>query len=425
MKLPRRLAAAAALTFAFVTSAAMAAPASTPAPLPSASPESVGLSSARLTRIDDYLKGQVAAGRTAGGVVLIARRGKVAWFHAIGSADLASGRPSRTDDWFRLMSMTKPVTAVALLTLYEQGKFQLTEPLSKYLPAFASVKVYAGKNDDGTPRYEDPKRPITIQDVFRHSAGFSYGYFGNSPVDVAYRDAGIDYNKVDSLADLVDRMATVPLLSQPGTQYRYSFSHDVLARLVEVLSGEPFDRYCQRVIFAPLGMKDTAFGVPGSVAARFPVTYSPNPKGGLASFPGQEAYARYTTRPMGGISLSSTPADYLRFAQMLLNGGTFGGTRILSRKTVELMTTDQHAPAGIPEGYPGWGFGLGIGIVTDPVRNGNLGSPGQFGWSGYATTTVLMDPKEQLVAMYFEQQLPEDRALLDYFTTLVYQSIVD
>jgi CubicO group peptidase (beta-lactamase class C family) len=323
------------------------------------------------------------------------------------------------------MSMTKPVTAVALLTLYEQGKFQLTEPLSKYLPAFANVKVYAGKNDDGTPRLEDPKRPITIQDVFRHSAGFSYGYFGNSPVDVAYRDAGIDYNKVDSLADLVDRMATVPLLSQPGTQYKYSFSHDVLARLVEVLSGEAFDRYCQRVIFGPLGMQETAFGVPGTVAARFPVTYSPNPKGGLVPYPGQEAYARYAAHPMGGISLSSTPADYLRFAQMLLNGGTYGGTRILSRKTVELMTSDQHAPAGIPEGYPGWGFGLGIGIVTDPVRNGNLGSAGQFGWSGYATTTVLMDPKEQLVAMYFEQQLPEDRALLDYFTTLVYQAIVD
>ena len=419
----RRLAAAAALTFSFLcTTAAVAAPAS---PLPTATPESVGLSSERLGRLDDYLKQQIADGRTAGGVVLIARRGKVVWFHALGSADLASKRPVRTDDWFRLMSMTKPVTAVALLTLYERGKFQLTEPLSKYLPAFANVKVYAGKNDDGSMRLEDPKRAITIQDVFRHTAGFSYGYVPSSPVDTAYRSAGIGYEKADSLADLVDRLATVPLLYQPGTEYRYSYSHDVLARLVEVLSGEPFDAYCQRVIFAPLGMRETAFGVPGAVAARFPVTYSPNPKGDLVPYPSQETYARYTAHPMGGISLSSTPADYLRFAQMLLNGGTFDGHRILGRKTVELMTTDQHAPAGIPDGYPGWGFGLGVGVVTNTVRNGNLGSAGQFGWSGFATTTVLVDPKEQLVAMYFEQQLPEDRALLDYFTTLVYQAIVD
>jgi len=317
------------------------------------------------------------------------------------------------------------VTAVALLTLYEQGKFQLTEPLSKYLPAFANVKVYAGKNADGSLILEDPKRPITIQDVFRHSAGFSYGYFGDSPVDRAYRDSGVDYFKSDSLEVLADRLATAPLLSQPGTQFHYSFSHDVLARLVEVLSGESFGAYCQRTIFAPLGMKDTAFGVPATVAARFPVTYSPNPKGGLVPTPDPERYGHFTAHPFGGAGLSSTPADYLRFAQMLLNGGSYDGHRILGRKTVELMSTDQLAPAGIPEGYPGYGFGLGIGVLTDPVRNGNLGSAGQVGWSGFATTTVVIDPKEQLIAMYFEQHIPEDRALLDYITTLVYQSLVD
>jgi CubicO group peptidase (beta-lactamase class C family) len=418
----RRLAAAAATTLALVSTLACAAP---PPGVPVGPPQSVGLSAERLARVDAYLDREIAAGHTSGGVVVVARRGRLAWMHAVGTSDLGTHRAIRTDDWFRLFSMTKPVAAVALLTLYEQGKFQLTEPLSKYLPAFAHVKVYAGSNADGSMILEEPKRAITIQDVFRHTAGFSYGYFGNSPVDVAYRETGVDYNKSDSLEILTDRLAAMPLLSQPGTRFAYSFSHDVLARLVEVISGEPFGEYCRRTIFEPLGMKETGFGVPAGTEARFPTTYSPNPKGGLVPTPEPERYAHFTQHPFGGVGLSSTPADYLRFAQMLLDGGTYGGRRILGRKTVELMTTDQLAPAGIPEGYPGYGFGLGIGVLTDPVRNGNLGSAGQFGWSGYATTTVVIDPKEQLIMMYFEQHLPEDRALLDYVTTLVYQSIVD
>jgi CubicO group peptidase (beta-lactamase class C family) len=420
MNKPRRAAAAAALTLSWLLTTAAAAP---PPPLPSTTPEAVGLSGARLARLDDYLRQQVAAGRTAGGVVLIARRGKIAWFHAIGMADLESRRPMRTDDWFRLASMTKPVTAVALLTLYEQGKFQLRDPLSKYLPAFAGVRVYAGANADGTPMLEDLARPITVEDVFRHTAGFTYPYFSNTPVDALYREAGIDYFKPGSTLDaLVDDIAKMPLVSQPGTHFQYSFSHDILARLVEVFSGREFGEYCREAIFEPLGMRDTAWGVPDALAARFPTLYSPKPGGGLVPFPEQK---RNSTHPFGGTGLSSTPADYLRFAQMLLNGGTLGGTRILSRKTVELMTTDHLAPAGIPEGYPGYGFGLGLGVVTDPVRNGNLGAAGQFGWGGVTTTLLVMDPKEQLVILYFGQQLPQDRDLLDYVTTLAYQAIVD
>lgn len=421
----RRLTSFAALIPGLLLSLASLA-AARPGPLlPTATPESVGLSGERLGRLDRYLEQQIAAGRTAGGVVLIARRGKVVHFKAFGTEDLDSRRPMRTDDWFRLFSMTKPVTATALLTLYEQGKFQLTDPLSKYLPAFKDVKVYAGKAANGELILEDPKRPITIQDVFRHSAGFSYGYFGDSEVDKAYRANGVDYFKSDSVRELTERLAKMPLAYQPGARFQYSFAHDVQAALIEVFSGMPVADYCRKVIFEPLGMKDTAYGVPARVAARFPTTYSPTPEGKLAPTANPERYAHFTEHAMGGVGLSSTPTDYLRFAQMLLNGGELGGVRILGRKTVQMMTTDQLVDAGIAEGYPGYGFGLGVGVLTNPVRNGNLSTAGQFGWSGIATTTVVIDPKEQLVALYFEQYLPEDRDLLDYFTTLVYQALVD
>ena len=423
MNTPRCLPRLAALTLGLLL--CLRTVAATPPPLPTATPESVGMSGARLDRLDHYIEQQIAAGRTAGGVVLIARRGRIVHFRAMGAADLATHRPMRTDDWFRLFSMTKPVTATALLTLYEQGKFQLTDPLSKYLPAFKDVRVSAGKGPNGELLLEQPKRPITIQDVVRHSAGFSYGYFGDSEVDKAYREGGVDYFKSDSVGQLTERLARMPLAYQPGARFQYSFAHDVQAALIEVLSGMPVGEYCRKAIFLPLGMQDTAYGVPGNVAARFPTAYSANPDGGLVPTANPERYAHFTDRPMGGVGLSSTPADYLRFAQMLRHGGELGGVRIRGRRTVQMMTTDQLGDAGIAEGYPGYGFGLGVGVLTNPVRNGNLSNAGQFGWSGIATTTVLIDPKEQLVALYFEQYLPEDRDLLDYFTTLVYQALVD
>jgi len=393
------------------------------APLPTATPEAVGLSSSRLARLDQHMESAVKAGRAAGGVVLIARRGRIAYEKSYGVADLATGRPMRTDDYFRLYSMTKPITAVALLSLYEQGKFQLTDPLAKYLPEFKDVRVYAGTDADGQPRYSAPTRPITIEDVFRHTAGFVYGVFGDTPVDKAYRAAGIDYYQPASLEDMALRMAKMPLVADPGTRWVYSYSADVQAHLVERLSGKHFDDYVRTTILEPLGMRDTVFGVPADRANRFATLYSPNPAGGIQPTPDGGHYAHFTDHPFGGVSLSSTPEDYLRFAQMLLNGGTFGGARILSRKTVELMTADHLGT--IATNWPGYGFGLGIGVLKDPVAYGQLGSPGQYGWSGYATTTVIIDPKEQLVAMYFEQVLPEDFGLLADWTNLVYQSIVD
>ena len=248
-----------------------------------------------------------------------------------------------------------------------------------------------------------------------------------SPVDRAYRAAGVGYGEVGSVKELTDKLATMPLLHQPGTLWHYGFAHDVQAYLVEVLSGMPFDAYCQRAIFGPLGMKDTVFGVPPERKARFASIYHPDADGRILpgdGTTGGDVYARVTGRPFGGTSIATTAEDYARFAQMLLNGGRLGSVRILSRKTVELMTADHLAP-GIPPVAPGEGYGLGVGVITDPAQYGNLSSAGEFRWSGYATTAMLIDPKEQLVAILMAQYQPEDFAFVDYWKTLVYQAIAD
>jgi CubicO group peptidase (beta-lactamase class C family) len=391
--------------------------------LVSAPAESLGFSSARLERLDAWMEGRVAAHRKAGAVVLIARHGKIAWEKAYGVADLASGRPMRTDAMFRLFSMTKPVTAVAALTLYEQGKFQLTDPLDRYLPDFAKVRVYAGLDPAGKMILEAPKRAITLQDVFRHTAGFTYGgFFDNTPVDKAYQAAGVP--AAQSLAELVGRMSGLPLLYQPGERWVYSFSYDVLAYLVEQLSGMSFDQYCRKVIFAPLGMKDTVFGIPPELASRFPTLYTRDPGGELKPVAAaDDLYTRLTGHPGGGVGLSSTARDYLRFAQMLLDGGELDGVRILSPATVALMTSD-NLPPGTAYWHDGMRYGLGVSVVTDPAQAGNIGSKGQFGWPGLASTWFTVDPKQDLVALVLVQDLPRDIPFDDEFQTLVYQALV-
>jgi CubicO group peptidase (beta-lactamase class C family) len=423
----RRNAPPAALLALLVATAATAAEPRRDAVLAPTTPAAAGLSAERLARLDRYLDGEIAARHKAGAVVLIARHGHLAYLKAYGEADVASHRPMPTDALFRIHSMTKPITSVALLTLYEQGKFELADPLEKYLPAFKNVRVFKTVGPNGEMELEDLNRPITIEDVFRHTAGFVYGYFGDTPVDRAYRDAGVGYAKVGSVKELTAKIATMPLLYQPGTHWNYSFAHDVQAFLVEYFSGMPFDAYCQKAIFGPLGMQDTVFGVPPERAARFASIYHPDADGRILpgdGLPGGDSYAGFTGHPFGGTSVSTTARDYLRFAQMLLNGGRLGGVRILGRKTVELMTADHLAP-GIAPVVPGEGYGLGVGVITEPAQYGNLGSAGVFRWSGYATTAMLIDPKEQLVALLLAQYMPEDFGLVDYWTTLVYQAIAD
>jgi CubicO group peptidase (beta-lactamase class C family) len=383
----------------------------------------LGFSAERLQRLDAFLDAEIAQKRKAGALVLIARRGKIVYLKAHGAADIDTAQPLRADAMFRLYSMTKPVTSVALLTLFEEGKFQLTDPLEKYIPAFRDVKVFAGLGSDGSMILQEPKRKITLQDVFRHTAGFTYGYFSDTPVDRAYRAAGIEYDKLDSPRGLVDKLATMPLLYQPGERWVYSFSHDVLAYLVEYFSGMRFDYYCRKAIFEPLGMKDTVFGVPAGWAARYATSYSLDGAGALhADSIRNDTYSHFTDHPFGGSSLASTARDYLLFSQMLLNGGELHGTRILGAKTVELMTSD-NLPPGTASWADGIRYGLGVSVLVDPAQLGNLGSKGQFGWGGYASTSVVIDPKEALIALLFTQYTPTDSRFVSEFQTLVYQAI--
>ncbi len=393
-------------------------------------PESVGLSSERLSRLGKAMQDDIDQKRTAGIVVLVARRGMIAYHEAFGMAEIESGKKMRTDHLFRLYSMTKPVTSAALLMLYEEGKFQLTDPLEKYIPAFRGVKVFSRLDENGSMIFEEPKRKITIQDVFRHTAGFGYGGSDDSPVNKAYREAGIDFSKMDSLKDLVDKLATVPLLYHPGERWVYSVAHDVQAYLVEYFSGMRFDRYVQKNIFEPLGMKDAVFGIPKNYISRYTTCYGPAEGGGglrPIDKPESSNYARYTDHPFGGLSLSSTAMDYFLFAQMLLNYGKLNDTRLLGKKTVELMASN-HLPPPIPglgAMFGGTGYGLGVSVLLNPALSGNLGSPGQFGWGGAATTHVIIDPKEDLVALYFTQYMPSDMNFVNRFRTLAYQAIVD
>jgi len=394
------------------------------ADLPTATPETVGMSSARLSRLDAALQADIAAGRLPGIVVAVSRRGSVVYQKAFGFANVETHQPMRADAVFRLYSMTKPVASVGLLTLYEQGKFRLTDPLERYLPQFANVKVYKGVDAGGKPILAEPSRKPTIQDAFRHTLGLASG-LGRSPVDALYREAGLGMAQLDSLAQEMDRLGTVPLLYDPGERWVYGLGHDVQARLIEVLSGTGYAQYLQQTIFDPLGMQATAFGVPAKLKPRFPLVYSAGRDGTLAPDTA-DAYARYTDHHFATLSLSGSASDYLRFAQMLLNGGELDGVRILGTKTVELMRQN-HLPSNIPSiaGSPGVGWGLGVSVTLDAPTAGRLNSAGSFGWSGAATTTFSVDPKEKLTYVIMAQLMPNDTALMQRVETLIYQAIVD
>jgi CubicO group peptidase (beta-lactamase class C family) len=283
------------------------------------------------------------------------------------------------------------------------------------------MKVYAGSTPQGGMLLDSLRRPITIQDVFRHSAGFSYG-FGSSPVDKAYQDANLFGT---SLTDLMEKLGKLPLLYQPGDRWVYSIAHDVQAALVEKPSGQTFDDFVRRRIFEPLEMKDSMFKVPADKTSRVPVLYSMGRDRKLAEDTSPLGRG-YGDLVFGGYSISTTIGDYALFAQMLLNKGQLNGVRLLSPKTVELMATNHLTPAALAAGgvAPGTGYGLGVSVLMSPADRGNLGSVGEFGWSGAASTHVLIDPKEDLVAIYCTQLIGSDFALRAHFATMLYQSII-
>ncbi len=337
-------------------------------------PASVGLSSNRLANIRTVMSQHVANKKMSGAIGLIARHGKVAYQETWGNADMEAGTPMRMDTIHRIYSMTKPITSVALMMLYEEGKFQLNDPLAKFLPEFAKMTVGVEEKDPntGTMTFKTvpAKRMITVRDLLRHTAGFTYGVFGDTPVDQAYRKVGI--LSESKLATFVSDLAKLPLQYEPGTRWHYSVAVDVQGRLIEVLSGKSFDQFLQERIFTPLGMVDTGFTVPASKKNRFAKLYTPTKAGGiepiaicstrddcLAKFP-NAAPSMLEAQGMlsGGGGLVSTTYDYLRFCQMLLNKGTHEGNRLLSRKTVELMSSDNLG--SIPGMSTGNGFGLGF-----------------------------------------------------------------
>jgi CubicO group peptidase (beta-lactamase class C family) len=407
---------------------------------PVVTPEEVGMSGARLANIRSVMNRHVAEKQIPGAIGLIARRGKIAYQETFGMADVEAGKPMRLDTIHRIYSMSKPVTSVAVMMLYEEGKFQLGDPVAKYLPEFAKMQVMIGDKDPetGKPTLKTApaKRPITIQDLLRHTAGLTYGFFSDTLVDQEYRKARIlgDQN----LAEFITNLGKIPLLYEPGARWHYSVAVDVLGRLVEVLSGKPFDQFLQERIFTPLDMRDTGFYVPADKKDRLAKLYSPTKDGKIQpavtcatrqecveKFPNAvPSYLEPPTLLSGGGGLVSTTYDYLRFCQMLLNQGQYNGKRLLSRKTVQLMSSDNLGT--IPGMGPGAGFGLGFAVSKAPGEAGMIGSPGEYNWGGAAGTRFWIDPKEELIGIFMIQILPHTG--LEYgseFRVLTYQAIAD
>jgi CubicO group peptidase (beta-lactamase class C family) len=406
--------------------------------LPKASPKSVGLSQERLDRITALMQKHVEDGLLAGAVALVARDGKVAYLKSVGVQDKEKGVAMKPDTIFRIASMSKPITSVAVMMLYEEGRFRLSDPVSKYLPEFKGMKVLASSPaGDGSKAQEQlvpAKREITIRHLLTHTSGLTYHW--DTRVGVKYAEAGITHGLIqtqDSLADGIKKLAQVPLVHQPGEAFTYSLSVDVLGRLVEVVSGLSFDEFLRRRIFEPLRMNDTGFYLPDSNVSRLAAVYGPDPNGALkrlgngilgegpmricVTYPYEGPKCYYS----GGGGLCSTISDYTRFCQMMLNGGELDGVRLLSRKTVELMTADH-----VGELSPGAGFGLGFGVTRSLREAGELTSVGAYRWGGFWYTTFFIDPAEKLIGICLAQLYPSGQATLnDKFEALAHQAIVN
>ncbi|MBK81561.1 MAG: serine hydrolase [Gammaproteobacteria bacterium] len=438
-----------------------AAPAVQARELPEAKPARVGMSAERLQRLTDHMNQAVADGVMVGGLGLVARDGKVVYQQTYGLADREPERPMTEDTIFRIYSMSKPITAVAVLMLYEEGHFFLNDPVARYIPELADLEVAVSTADGGNTRMVSdgtvsrtegsgdasqagktraPRRQPTIRDLLTHTAGFTYGVFGNTEVDRMYREAGLLADDA-TLEDFVTRLGGIPLQYDPGTRWHYSVAVDVQGRLVEAVSGMKFGDFLEQRIFAPLGMVDTSFVVPDDKWDRVAELYSPagTPEDTAAAFQSastatelveankalDEGYRPGARFESGGGGLMSTASDYLRFSQMLLNGGELDGVRLLSPKTVELMTVNHLGDIPMGFGRDGVGFGLGVAVALDQGEIGELGSPGEYNWGGAAGTRFWVDPEEDLVGIFMVQSIPHRTRLGSEFKNLVYQAIVE
>jgi CubicO group peptidase (beta-lactamase class C family) len=400
---------------------------------------SLGFSAARLRRIDDFLQARyIDTGRLPGALTLVARRGAVAHLGVLGAADVERGAPLKEDALFRIYSMTKPLTSVAFMMLVEEGAAALDDPVEKFIPAWGGLGVFAA----GAPplfQTRRPDRPMLIVDLLRHTSGLTYGFQSRTNVDAAYRAAGIGEVACKlTLKAMIGELARLPLDFSPGEAWNYSVSTDVVGYLIEVISGMPFEDFLRTRLIEPLGMADTAFHVPADQAARLTACYGRGADGAM-TLNDDPATSPYLAAPLfysGGGGLVSTAADYLKFCQMLLNGGTAGGIRFLSRKTLSLMTVN-HLPGGrdltqmsrslfSEETNAGVGFGLGFAVVADPARTLLAGSAGQYYWGGAASTAFWIDPAEELIVVFMTQLTPSTAwPIRRELRTLVYAALDD
>jgi len=417
-------------------------------------PEAVGFSAKRLDRIKPAMQAYVDQRGFAGLSTLLARRGQIVHFEQVGCQDRESGTPLTTETIYRIYSMTKPIICTALMTLHEEGRFQLFDPVAKFLPAFGKLRVLTGASTGSAAGAETPAnfqevdlvRPMTIQHLFTHMSGLTYNFLEDSPVGAMYLQSGLMSDSTSTLEQVIGELARLPLAYQPGSRWHYSMAIDVLAHLIEVISGQPLQDFLQERFFGPLGMNDTAFSVPASQQYRLATMYG-NPDiathafseifaVGMAGFNQRIDVAK--TYPAshapnfarGGHGLFSTVTDYLRFAQMLLNRGQLEGVRVLSRKTVDLMHTN-HVPAALlpyqvgPIPSSGYGFGLGSRVLLNVAESAVPGSVGEFGWAGAAKTYYWVDPQEELIGILMTQYMVALDLPDKDFQVLAYQALVD
>lgn len=402
-------------------------------------PEAVGLSSERLGRIETFIKDKyIDSGKLPCALTQVWRRGQLAYSSVLGSADVERGLPLQADSLFRIYSMTKPVTSVAFMMLVEEGKVSLDDPVHRFIPAWRDLGVFqaGGLGSFQTKRAAEPMRML---DLLRHTAGLTYGFQQRTNVDAAYRKLKLDgIDSSGGLQDFVDRLGTVPLEFSPGEAWNYSVATDVLGYLVETISGQPFDAFLKSRIFDPLKMVDTGFFVPESQRARFTACYALTPTGKVV-LQDDPATSRYFTDPSvksGGGGLVSTADDYMRFCRMLLNGGELDGARLLSPKTIRLMTIN-HLPGGkeltqlsqslFSEAvFEGLGFGLGFAMTVDQARTKNTGSLGEYFWGGMASTAFWIDPVEDLAVVFMTQLMPSSAyPIRRELRTLVYSAFTE
>src|ERR1700742_2900316 len=402
------------------TAAKAATPPQTPS-LPQAKPESIGLSSARLQKLSDAFKREVDKGTLPGATVMVARKGQIGWFDAIGRQSPADSRQMAHDSIFRIFSMTKPIVSVGIMMLVEEGHLLLADPVAKFIPEFSRQKV--GVESNGRLELVDVIRPMTVQDLLRHTSGITYDHTGNRMVQQLYKESRLRSRKITHAEHAV-MVAELPLICQPGAGWNYSRSTDILGRIIEVVSGKTLGAYLTERILAPLQMAETAFFTAKENAGRLAEAFPTDPWSGdkVQLFDMLEQPAMES----GGGGLVSTTMDYARFAQMLLNGGTLDGNRIIGRKTLELMASDHLNPQVKIEGAlmpPGHGFGLGFAVRTQAGIAPFAGSVGQFFWSGMAGTFFWIDPKEDLFAVFMMQGPGQRQYIRDLLRTGVYAAV--